>query len=63
MTHREWLHSAEFEVIAETENAIYFKSLVTGEEVAEINGEPFDCHSVEEFNELVEFWGDEDFAI
>lgn len=60
MTHTEFI-KANYEVLAETENAIFFVAL--GEKIAEINGEPFLCNSVEEFNELVEFFGDEDFSV
>lgn len=58
MTHREFI-KGNFEVLAETENAIFF--LAYGEKCCEINGVSFDCASVEEFNELVEFFGDETF--
>lgn len=58
MTHRIFIKS-NFEVLAETENGIFF--LAYGEKCCEINGVPFDCASVEEFNELVEFFGDETF--
>lgn len=60
MTHRTFIKS-NFKVLAETDNAIFFEAY--GELVAEINGQPFDCHSVEEFHELVEFWGDETFEV
>lgn len=58
MTHREFI-KANFEVLAETENAIFFDAY--GEKNCEINGVAIDCSSVEEFNELVEFFGDETF--
>ena len=58
MTHREFIKS-NFEVLAETENAIFFNAY--GEKCCEINGVSVDCTSVEEFNELVEFFGDETF--
>lgn len=60
MTHREFIKSS-FTVLAETENAIFFEAY--GEKVAEINGQPFNCDSVAEFHELVEFWGDETFEV
>lgn len=58
MTHREFV-KGNFEVLAETENAIFF--LAYGEKCCEINGVSVDCATVEEFNELVEFFGDETF--
>ena len=58
MTHMEFIRN-NFTVLAETANAIFFDA--NGEKVAEINGQPFNCDSVEEFHELVEFWGDETF--
>lgn len=60
MTHREFI-KANFKVLAETQNAIFFDAY--GEKVAEINGKPFDCETVEEFYELVDFWGDETFEV
>ena len=58
MTHMDFIRK-NFTVLAETANAIFFNA--NGEKVAEINGQPFNCDSVEEFHELVEFWGDETF--
>lgn len=58
MTHRTFIKS-NFSVLAETTNAIFFEAY--GEKIAEINGQPFDCETVEEFYDLVEFWGDETF--
>ena len=58
MTHMEFIKN-NFTILAETANAIFFDAY--GENVAEINGQPFNCDSVEEFHELVEFWGDETF--
>lgn len=58
MTHMEFIRN-NFTVLAETANSIFFDAY--GEKVAEINGYPFNCNSVEEFHELVEFWGDETF--
>lgn len=58
MTHRSFI-KGNFEVLAETENAIFF--LAYSEKCCEINGVSVDCASVEEFNELVEFFGDETF--
>lgn len=60
MTHEDFIR-ANFKVLAETKNAIFFDA--DGEKVAEINGETFDCETVEEFYELVDFWGDETFEI
>ena len=56
--HRAFIRNS-FTVLAETENAVFFDAY--GELVCEINGQAFDCHSVDEFYELVEFWGDETF--
>lgn len=50
---------ASFKILAETENAILFDA--DGELCCEINGKQFDCYSVEDFYELVEFFGDETF--
>ena len=60
MTHRDFI-KANFKVLAETQNAIFFDA--DGEKVAEINGETFDCETVEEFYELVDFWGNETFEV
>ena len=58
MTHMQFI-KANFTVLAERGNSILFEAY--GETVAEINGQPFICSSVEEFEELVEFFGDETF--
>ena len=50
---------ANFKILAETENAILFDA--DGAPCCEINGKQFDCYSVEDFYELVEFFGDETF--
>lgn len=60
MTHEDFIRT-NFKVLAETKNAIFFDA--DGEKVAEINGQTFDCETVEEFYELVDFWGDETFEI
>lgn len=60
MTHEDFIRT-NFKVLAETKNAIFFNA--DGEKVAEINGQTFDCETVEEFYELVDFWGDETFEI
>ena len=60
MTHEDFIRT-NFKVLAETKNAIFFDA--DGEKVAEINGESFDCETVEEFYELVDFWGDETFEV
>lgn len=59
MTHREFVIS-NFEVVACTDNAILYYAY--GELCCEINGASFDCHSKEEFYEMVEQFGDDDFA-
>lgn len=58
MTHREFI-KLNYTVLAETEKSILFEA--EGEICCEINGEPFDCDTVEEFYDLVEFFGDETF--
>jgi hypothetical protein len=60
MTHRAFI-KANFKVLAETKNAIFFEAY--GELCCEINGASFDCHSVEEFYEMVELFGDDTFEI
>ena len=50
---------ANFKILAETENAILFDA--DGELCCEINGKQLDGYSVEDFYELVEFFGDETF--
>ena len=58
MTHINYIRS-NFKVLAETSNAILFEAY--GEMCCEINGQQFDCSSVEEFHGLVEFFGNETF--
>jgi hypothetical protein len=60
MEHRAFI-KANFKVLAETENAIFFDAY--GELCCEINGVAVACESVEEFYELVEFFGDETFKV
>ena len=60
MTHRQFI-KANYEVLAETENAILF--IACGEMCCEINGQAFDCRSVDEFNEMVEFFGNDTFEV
>ena len=60
MTHLQFI-KASFEVLAESGESVLF--LAYGEMCAEINGAEFSCNSVEEFWELVEFFGDEDFSV
>ena len=59
MTHRQYIES-NFEVLAKTDKSIYF--IAYGEECCEINNTEFDCHSVEEFYELVEMFENEDLS-
>jgi len=59
MTHREFV-KANFKVLAETDNAILFDAY--GEICCEINGADFACDSVDEFYEMVELFGNDDFA-
>lgn len=58
MTHLEFIR-ATYTVLVEMDNAILFEAC--GELCCEINGQPFNCDSVEEFYDLVEFFGDETF--
>lgn len=58
MTYMDFIRT-NFKILAETENAILFDA--DGELCCEINGKQFDCYSVEDFYELVEFFGDETF--
>jgi hypothetical protein len=58
MTHTQFI-KANFKVLAETENAIFFDA--DGELCCEINGASFSCESVEEFYEMVELFGDDSF--
>jgi hypothetical protein len=58
MTHIAFI-KAHFKVLAETENAILFEAC--GEICCEINGEEFNCSTVEDFYDLVDFFGDETF--
>jgi hypothetical protein len=51
---------SRFDVLAESGESVLF--LACGEMCAEINGVPFSCDSVEEFWELVESFGNEDFS-
>lgn len=55
MTHTEFI-KANFIVLAETENSIFFDA--DGEKVAEIGCLSFDCNSVEEFYELIAEYGE-----
>lgn len=58
MTHLQFIKS-NFKVLAETKNAILFDAY--GDICCEINGAEVACNSVEEFYELVEFFGDDTF--
>lgn len=58
MAHREFIRS-NFNVLAETKNAIFFEAY--GEKCCEINGAEFSCNSVEEFYEMVDFFGNDRF--
>ena len=59
MTHEQFIKS-NFNVLAETDNAIFFEA--GGELCCEINGQEFDCHSIEEFYEMVDLFGDDNFS-
>lgn len=56
--HRMMIHEY-CTVIAETDNAIYYKE--DGFGYAEINGASFSCPSEEEFWAMVEQFGEDDF--
>lgn len=58
MEHRAYI-KANFKVLAETENAIFFEAY--GEKCCEINGADFYCNTVEEFYEMIELFGDDTF--
>lgn len=58
MEHRAFI-KGNFNVLAETRNAIFFEAY--GEKCCEINGAEFSCDSVEEFYEMVDFFGDDRF--
>ena len=58
MTYIEFIRS-NFKILAETDNAIFFDA--DGELCCDINGASFRCESVEEFYEMVEFFGDLSF--
>lgn len=58
--HFELIHKRCKVIEVVGDNAIYYVDHGTG--YAEINGADFLCGSVEEFHELVEMFGDEDFA-
>lgn len=59
MTHEQFIKN-NFKVLAETDNAIFFEAY--GELCCEINGQEFNCHSIEEFYEMVDLFGDDDFS-
>lgn len=63
MTHIEFLQTSNLvEVHAIKGNSVYYTDLCDNRGYAEINGGgDFPCHSLEEFEELVEFFGDETF--
>ena len=58
MTHREFIEK-NFEVLAKTENAILFDAY--DERVCEINNIAFACKTIEEFYEMVEQFGNDNF--
>ena len=63
MTHIEFLTTSELvKIHAIRGNAVYFTDLCSGEGYAEINGGTWPCSSIEEFEELVEFFGEDDFS-
>lgn len=65
MTHLEFLQTSELIDLHAVKNggkAVYFTDKCSGVGHAEINGGSWLCHSMEEFEELVEFAGDDDFS-
>ena len=58
MTHREFIEK-NFKVLAKTENALLFEAY--DERCCEINGKAFYCSSVEEFYEMIEQFGEDNF--
>ena len=64
MTHLEFLLSTDLVEVHAVRNggqAVWLTDLTDGKSVAEIGGGSFPCDSLEEFEELVEFFGDETF--
>lgn len=64
MTHLEFLLSSDLVEVKAVRNngaAVWLTDLTDGKSVAEIGGGSFPCDSLEEFEELVEFFGDETF--
>lgn len=65
MTHLEFLKTCELIDLHAVKNdgkAVYFTDKCSGVGYAEINGGSWLCNSMEEFEELVEFAGDDDFS-
>lgn len=64
MTHLEFLQTSELidlHAVKNDSKAVYFTDKCSGVGYAEINGGTWHCHSMEEFEELVESVGDEEF--
>jgi hypothetical protein len=51
----------EVKAIRNNGSAVFYTDLTDGRSIAEIGGGIFPCDSLEEFEELVEFFGDETF--
>lgn len=65
MTHLEFLQTSELINLHAVKNdgkAVYFTDKCSGVGHAEINGGSWLCNSMEEFEKLVEFAGDDDFS-
>ena len=60
MTHEQFIRM-NFQVLAETASAIFF--IADGEKCCEINGEEFYCDSIEEFYDMVDLFGDENWEL
>lgn len=64
MTHLQFLLSSDLVEVKAVRNdgkAVWLIDLTDGKSVAEIGGGTFPCDSLEEFEGLVEFFGDDSF--
>lgn len=60
MTHREFIRNT-YEVIAETDKGIYYKE-DQYHGYCEINGGTWPCYSLEQFRQLLEDVGEDDYT-
>lgn len=64
MTHIQFLLSSDLVEVHSVRGAsVYFTDKTSGEGIAEVGGGTFPCGSLEEFEELVEFFEDETFEV